>query len=78
MAISKCGHNGHYGRHQNGHKYGLYGRLFEKQQKCRSTVKTVSKDMRSVKSYGQNKIISRIMAISFVFWPIFSPCLWDP
>ena len=31
-----------------------------------------------IKSYDQNKFISDIMAISFVFWPDISECLVDP
>ena len=30
------------------------------------------------KSYGQKKIMSNFMAISFVFWPDISECLKDP
>jgi hypothetical protein len=69
---------GHYGRSQYCHKYGLYGCLFEIQQKCRSTAKTVSKNMRLAKSYDQNKFVAQIMAISFVFWPNFSASLREP
>ena len=34
-------------------------------------MKTELKNMHRIKSYGQNKIGCEIMAISFVFWPIF-------
>jgi hypothetical protein len=49
----------------------------EIQQKCRSTTKTVSKNIRLAKSYDQNRFPPQIMAISFVFWPNFSPSLRD-
>ena len=33
---------------------------------------------RAIKSYGQKKYMSDIMAISFVFWPDILECLVDP
>jgi hypothetical protein len=59
-------------------QYGLHGCLFKIQQKCRSTGKTVYKNMHLAKIYDQNKIFAQIMAISFVFWPNFSANLRDP
>jgi hypothetical protein len=44
-------------------KYGL----LKIQKKCRSTEKTVSKNIKLVKSCGQNKFDTKIMALSFVF-----------
>ena len=70
-------HNGHYGHFVNIDHYGLinygpeycrYWCLCEEQEKCRSPVKAEWKKMQRLKSYGQNKIKSEIMAISFVFW----------
>ena len=34
--------------------------------------------MHRFKSYGQNKMNSEIMAISFVFWPYFGPKMTTP
>ena len=53
------------------HKYSLDWCSLKLQQKCRSTVKTVSKIMEMAKSYGQNKTFTEIMAISLVFLPRF-------
>ena len=39
----------------NGHKYEVYGCLKKEWPKCRSTVKTVMKNMDPIKSYKQNK-----------------------
>jgi hypothetical protein len=70
------GHNGQYWKmaimavmalYRNGRKCGLPWCLSKEGQKCRSTVKTVFKNMQMAKSYGQNKIIIKIMAISLVF-----------
>jgi hypothetical protein len=55
------GHNGQYWKmaimavmalYRNGRKYDLPRCLSEVEQKCRSTVKTVSKNMQMAKSYG--------------------------
>jgi hypothetical protein len=51
----------------NGLKYDHPWCVSKVEQKCRSTVKTVSKNMQMAKSYGQNKFIAKIMAISLVF-----------
>ena len=69
------GHNGHYGIASYGHEYGWYWCLCEEQGKCRSAVKAELKNLHRFKSYGQNKIDSEIMAISFVFSPHFCPKL---
>ena len=70
------GHNGQYWKmaimavmalYRNGLKYGLPWCLSKVEQKCRSTVKTVSKNMQMAKSYGRNKFIAKIMAVSLVF-----------
>ena len=60
-----------YGQSQYGQKYSLYGSLFKKDQKCKLTVKRVSKNMILVNMYGQNKCISKIVAIFPIFWPGF-------
>ena len=65
------GHNGHYGLTWYGHKYAHYWCLWKEQEKCRSPTKTELKKLHQVKSYSQIKIDSEIMAISFVFWPLF-------
>ena len=57
---------------QYGQKYGLYWCLWKEYEKCGSPVKTELKKLRWVKSYGQIKIDSENMAVSFVFWPHFS------
>ena len=49
-----------------------YGHVFEIQQKCKSTAETDSKSMRLVKMYGQNKLVTKIKAISFVFQPKYA------
>jgi hypothetical protein len=70
------GHNDHYWKmaimdvmalYRNGRKDGLPWCLSKVEQKCISTAKTVSKNMQMVKSYGRNKFIAKIMAISLVF-----------
>ena len=58
-----------------GHKYGKYWCLCGEQEKCRSVEKAELKNLHRFKSYGQNKINSEIMAISFVFSPHFCPKL---
>ena len=83
MAISKLGHNGHYGYFPllaimadlNMAMNIVFMGVFSK---CRSAAKTVSKNMRLAKSYDQNKFIAKIMAISFVFWPNLLAHLRDP
>ena len=47
------------------------GNRVKEDKKSRSPVKTVSKTHFSVKSYGQNKLWTKMMAIFFVFWAIF-------
>ena len=56
---------------KNGHKYVAYRFLCKELYKRGSPVKTELKNMHRIKSYGQNKIGCEILAISFVFWPIF-------
>jgi hypothetical protein len=67
------GHNGQYWRmailtvlalYRHGRKYGLPWCISKVKQKCRSTVKTVSKNMQMAKSYCRNEFIFKIMAIS--------------
>ena len=61
-----------------GHRCVLYGCLHKEGEKCRSPMKTNLKNMHRIKSYGQNKIRSQIMAISFVFLPYFCPKMATP
>ena len=49
---------------KNGHN-GCYGHKYDCQQKADQQQKTVYKNMKLVKSYGQNKFVF------FVFWPRF-------
>ena len=72
----ESGHNGHYGHFdlfghygptRYGHKYAQYWCLWKEQEKCKSPTKTELKKLHQVKSYGQIKIDSEIMAVSFVF-----------
>ena len=58
-----------------GHRYGQYWCLCKEQEKCRSAVKAELKNLHLFKSYGQNKIDSTIMAISYIFLPNFCPKL---
>ena len=44
-------------------------KLSQQYDKHRSPVRTELKNMHRIKSYGQNKIVVEILAISFVFWP---------
>ena len=66
-------HFGHYGPPQYGQKYNQYWCLWREQEKCRSPAKTELKKMHPIKSYGQIKIDSKIMAVSFVFSRHFDP-----
>ena len=68
MAITYVCHNSQYWKMAitavmacicYGNKFGRYGCLFKIQQKCRSSDKTVSKNMQLVKSYGQNKFVAK-------------------
>ena len=52
-------------------QYGKYWYHLKELQKCVSWEKTVCKTPFSVKSYGQNKSRTKIMAISCVFWAYF-------
>ena len=61
----------HYGLEYYGHRFDPFLRLFEEQKKYRSVLKANLKNTHRFKSYGQNKINSKIMAISLVFWPYF-------
>jgi hypothetical protein len=86
MAISKLGHNGHYGYFpllaikalNMAINMVFMGVFFEIQQKCSSTLKTVSNNMHLAKNYDQTKFFAQIMAISFAFGPNFSASLRDP
>ena len=69
------GHNRHYGPTRYGHKYAHHWCLWKEQKKCRSPAKTELKKMHLIKSYGQIKIDSDIMPVSFVFLPYFGPKL---
>ena len=53
----------HISRAHISYKYSRYKYLFKIKKKCRSTEKTVSKNMQFVKSYDQNKFVTKIMAI---------------
>ena len=61
----------HNGLTKYGHEYVPYWFLCKKLFKRGLPVKTELKNMHRIKSYGQNKIGCEILAISFVFWPIF-------
>ena len=61
----------HNGLKKYGHEYVAYKFLFKELYKRGSPVKTELKNMHRIKSYGQIKIECEILAISFVFWPIF-------
>ena len=74
MTITYTCHNSRYGHFPilavmsyicYGQKYCCYGCLFKIQKRCRSTEKTVSKNVKLAKSYG--KFIAKMMAVSFVF-----------
>ena len=54
------------------------GVFSKKHQKCKSTVKTFSKNMQMVKSDGQNKFVTKIMAITLLFLPRFDHFWWTP
>jgi hypothetical protein len=43
------------------------GFLLKELQKCRLTAKTVYKYVQMVKSYGQNRFVTKMVAISLVF-----------
>ena len=47
---------------------GVFSKI---KQKWRSTLKTVPKNMQMVQSCGQNKFVTKILALSLVFWPRF-------
>ena len=69
------GHNGHNGLPLYGHEYGLYRCQMKEWPKCRSPVKTVLKKMDPVKSYGQNKKISKKIEFLVHFLCKISPIL---
>ena len=54
-------HFGYYGLTQYGPEYGHHWCLWKDQEKCRSTIKTESKKLQRLKSYGQIKIYDEIM-----------------
>ena len=56
--------------------------VWKEQEKYRSPAKMELKKIHPIKSYGHIKIYSKIMAVSFVFSPHFSPqssalCFWN-
>ena len=55
----------------NGHQYGQCWYCFIEHWRFIKAVKTVSKTHISIKSYGQKKYYTKIMAIFFVFWADF-------